>query len=248
MSENYLKKAQAKTNLNATTSKIKFVKEKLTALLILSCLLFVVIKCVQTKQAKPPGTTEAGVNDVQQGDGKPPVTNAPKGTEPVVKTGDEETDPVNRDSTAIVREPVAKTGDVTVSSGVTEPPAPTKPIPPAPPLPPAPKPVVKPSVVEINVDLKVSGNTVSWNPNLTDATEEIKISFIDEKRRTWVPRANSSGIVTGKSSYTYSPGDGKAGNIATTVEIYFDLKKGFKLAGKTKIINQYFKCSDSGDK
>jgi hypothetical protein len=245
MSENYLKKAQAKTNLNATTSKIKFVKEKLTALLIVLCLLFVVIKCVQTKQTKPLGTTEAGVNDVQQGGGKTNlVTDAPKVTKPVVKTGDEEVDPVNGDSTAIIPKAVVKTGDVTVSSGAV------KPVPPAPdkPAPPAPKPPVKPSVEEINVDLKVSGNTVSWNPKLTDATDEIKISFIDEKRRTWVPRANYSGNVTGKSSYTYSPGDGKAGDIATTVEISYTLKKGYKLVGRTKIKNQYFKCSDSGDK
>lgn len=95
--------------------------------------------------------------------------------------------------------------------------------------------------VEVDVRLRRgSGNTIQWSPELTKAAKEIRITFVDAKNRTWVDNESTSG-----NSYLYDPGDGRAGEIYTTVILDIELKTGysFKAGTKKKLEQQIFDCS-----
>jgi hypothetical protein len=101
-----------------------------------------------------------------------------------------------------------------------------------------PKPV---GPVEVDVSIRRgSGNIIEWSPKLTKAAEYIRITFIDSKNRTWV-----DGEITSGNSYLYDPGDGRAGEIYTTVILDIQLKKGYvlKTGTKKKLEKQIFDCS-----
>lgn len=103
------------------------------------------------------------------------------------------------------------------------------------------EPPKKAPLIEVDVRLsRGSGNTIQWSPELMKAAEEIRITFVDAKNRTWVDNERISG-----NSYLYDPGDGRAGEIYTTVILDIELKSGyvFKAGTKKKLEKQIFDCS-----
>lgn len=90
----------------------------------------------------------------------------------------------------------------------------------------------------IQVNLKASGNTITWNPKIKDAADAIRITFIDKRNRKW-----ADADVTGQDSYIYSPHDGRAGNITTTVKLSIKLKPKYSLKGALSI-SEEFNCSN----
>lgn len=219
MSQKFLKKEQAVINLKGSAPRINFLKEKLTALLLLVFLVFVVYKC----------SKNAGVNKVTTN-----TSQEPKKQGLPTDVGDKKVngpriikkkDPVKVVDTAMVgltAVDVNKPNKDTYRPG-TE------------------LPIQNNEVKAIRINLKTSGNIVSWNPALNEAAREIRISFIDSKGRNWVSNAN----VTGKSSYTYNPRDGRAGNISTKVVLSIVKNDGYKIEGKMMLDNEYFECSSA---
>jgi hypothetical protein len=216
MSQKFLKKEQAVVNLTGSAPRINFLKEKLTAFLLLVFVFFVVYQCSKNpkekkviisanqnlkKQVSPKKADKTKEKQNKNNEKKEPVIDSIKGykNDESIKTKDEQTEPLRE------------------------------------------LPIQNKEVKVINTNLKTSGNIVSWNPALNIAAKEIRISFIDSKGRKWVSDAN----VTGRSTYTYNPSDGRAGNISTKVVLSLIKNEGYKIEGKTIIENEYFECSSS---
>ncbi|MFN5910690.1 MAG: thrombospondin type 3 repeat-containing protein [Bacteroidota bacterium] len=98
-----------------------------------------------------------------------------------------------------------------------------------------------PGPIEVDVKLRRgSGNTIEWSSELTQAAEEIRITFHDEDNDIdWVKNKD----VSGRNLFTYNPRDGRAGGVETTVTLNIKLKKGYKMSGSAKLTGQYFSCS-----
>jgi hypothetical protein len=219
MSQKFLKKEQAVINLKGSAPRINFLKEKLTALLLIVFLVFVVYKC----------SNNAGENKVITSTSQEPKkqvlpTDVGNKKVNVPRIYKKNVPGIAVDTAKVIKTPVdvKKTNNDTYRPG-TE------------------LPIENNEVKAIRINLKTSGNIVSWNPALNEAAREIRISFIDSKGRYWVSNAN----VTGKSSYTYNPRDGRAGNISTKVVLSIIKNDGYKIEGKMMLDNEYFECSSA---
>ncbi len=99
--------------------------------------------------------------------------------------------------------------------------------------------VVKQKNISTQLRRTPGKNEITWNSELTDAADEIRIVFKDAKGRVWKDE-----LVSGQSSYYYDPGNSQAGGISTEITIIPNIKsKNIKLTGSQKLIGQFFKCS-----
>lgn len=219
MSQKFLKKEQAVNNLKGSVPRINFLKEKLTALLLFIFLVFVVYKC----------SNNAGENKVTTS-----TSQEPKKQVLLPDVGDKKVNGPRiikkKDPVKVVDTPMVNSKAVDVNKPNNDTYRPRTELP-----------IQNNEVKAIRINLKTSGNIVSWNPALNEAAREIRISFIDSKGRNWVSNAN----VTGKSSYTYNPRDGRAGNISTKVVLSIVKNDGYKIEGKMMLDNEYFECSSA---
>lgn len=219
MSQKFLKKEHAVNNLKGSAPRINFLKEKLMALLLFIFLVFVVYKC----------SNNAGENKVTTS-----TSQEPKKQVLLTDVGDKKVNGprINKkkDPVKVVDTPKVNSTAVDVNKPNNDTYRPRTELP-----------IQNNEVKAIRINLKTSGNIVSWNPALNEAAREIRISFIDSKGRNWVSNAN----VTGKSSYTYNPRDGRAGNISTKVVLSIVKNDGYKIEGKMMLDNEYFECSSA---